>query len=145
MDIVLGVNLFLPRCNDILPVLQAPAFAYRLLLLSFCLLPSLKELPPFLFIHVLHHIFPLPLLRPASAAPSLFLSKPIVRPFFSFSFSLFLPLLPRRRWVRLMFTREFPLDECMELWDAIFSRGRDLNLVDYLCVSMLLNVRATCE
>ncbi|XP_036358117.1 TBC1 domain family member 5 isoform X7 [Octopus sinensis] len=45
------------------------------------------------------------------------------------------------RWVRLLFGREFPMQDLLMLWDAIFSDGIGFDLVDYVFVSMLLYVR----
>jgi TBC1 domain family protein 5 len=44
------------------------------------------------------------------------------------------------RWVRLFFSREFPLRETMQLWDAIFTGSPFFGLVDYLSVAMLVYV-----
>ncbi len=67
------------------------------------------------------------------------------------------PQLWALRWVRLLFTREFPLEEAMQLWDGIIAYdglaagmkaeggGADrhpLILIDYICVAMLLRIRA---
>lgn len=50
------------------------------------------------------------------------------------------------RWIRLLFGREFPLQDLLMVWDAIFS---DINpsfpLVDYLTVAMLSFIREPCE
>lgn len=43
------------------------------------------------------------------------------------------------RWLRLLFAQEFPLDELMYLWDAVFAEGDDL--VNYIVVSMLTAIR----
>ncbi|XP_034231584.1 LOW QUALITY PROTEIN: TBC1 domain family member 5 [Thrips palmi] len=43
------------------------------------------------------------------------------------------------RWLRLMFAQEFPLDDLMYLWDAVFAEGDDL--VNYIVVSMLIAIR----
>lgn len=61
----------------------------------------------------------------------------------------FLPLPPTaarddnvgRRWIRLLFGREFPLSELLEVWDSLFAEDPDLQLVDYICVAMLLRIR----
>lgn len=49
------------------------------------------------------------------------------------------------RWVRLLFGREFPMQDLLMLWDAIFSDGIGFDLVDYVFVSMLLYVRDLCK
>ncbi|XP_078451148.1 LOW QUALITY PROTEIN: TBC1 domain family member 5 [Lampetra fluviatilis] len=45
------------------------------------------------------------------------------------------------RWVRLLFGREFPLQDLLALWDAIFADSANLSLVDYMFVAMLQNIR----
>ncbi|KAK6183313.1 hypothetical protein SNE40_010817 [Patella caerulea] len=45
------------------------------------------------------------------------------------------------RWIRLLFGREFPMQDLLMLWDAIFADGIGFDLVDYLFVSMLLYIR----
>jgi len=45
------------------------------------------------------------------------------------------------RWVRLLFAREFHLEDAMVLWDAIFSNDEELGLIDYIAVSMLMYLR----
>lgn len=46
------------------------------------------------------------------------------------------------RWTRLLFSREFGLDNTLYLWDALFAAdGSTLSLIDYLCAAMILRVR----
>ncbi|KAI6045432.1 rab-GTPase-TBC domain-containing protein [Pisolithus marmoratus] len=46
------------------------------------------------------------------------------------------------RWLRLLFTREFPMDEAMMLWDGLFaSSSPTSDLVLWLCVAMLIRIR----
>lgn len=45
------------------------------------------------------------------------------------------------RWVRLLFGREFPMQDLLMLWDAIFADGIGFDLVDYVFVGMLLYIR----
>ncbi|KAG0123637.1 hypothetical protein HOY82DRAFT_636733 [Tuber indicum] len=45
------------------------------------------------------------------------------------------------RWIRLLFGREFPFEELLEVWDALFAEDPNLQLVDHICVAMLLRVR----
>jgi len=45
------------------------------------------------------------------------------------------------KWVRLLFGREFHLDDLLLIWDAIFAYSVDLSLVDYLCIAMLIFIR----
>lgn len=54
---------------------------------------------------------------------------------------LFLP----RRWVRLLFGREFPLQDLLVVWDALFADGLSLSLVDYIFIAMLLYIRDACK
>lgn len=52
-----------------------------------------------------------------------------------------LPQIFLIRWIRLLFGREFPFDEVLCLWDILFAEDPTLNLVDLICVSMLLRIR----
>ncbi|XP_064410951.1 TBC1 domain family member 5 isoform X1 [Latimeria chalumnae] len=45
------------------------------------------------------------------------------------------------RWVRLLFGREFPLQDLLVVWDALFADSSTLDLVDYIFVAMLLYIR----
>ncbi|KAI9679800.1 MAG: hypothetical protein M1817_004814 [Caeruleum heppii] len=45
------------------------------------------------------------------------------------------------RWIRLLFGREFPFAQLLEVWDVLFAEDPGLELVDYICVAMLLRVR----
>lgn len=45
------------------------------------------------------------------------------------------------RWIRLLFGREFPFDEVLTMWDIIFAEDPSLELVDLICVAMLLRIR----
>lgn len=49
--------------------------------------------------------------------------------------------LSRSRWVRLLFGREFPLQDLLVVWDALFADSITLDLVDYIFVAMLLYIR----
>merc|ERR1712137_436676 len=51
------------------------------------------------------------------------------------------PQIYALRWIRLMFAREFHLDDVLTLWDAIFAYGRNLELMSNICLSMLLYLR----
>ncbi|GCB67594.1 hypothetical protein scyTo_0008085 [Scyliorhinus torazame] len=46
-----------------------------------------------------------------------------------------------RRWVRLLFGREFPLQDLLVIWDTLFADSVTLDLVDYVFVAMLLYIR----
>lgn len=52
-----------------------------------------------------------------------------------------LPQIFLIRWIRLLFGREFPLDDVLALWDILFAEDPTLDLVDLVCVSMLLRIR----
>ncbi|KAJ8036351.1 TBC1 domain family member 5 [Holothuria leucospilota] len=45
------------------------------------------------------------------------------------------------RWVRLLFGREFTLQDLLVLWDAFFADSASLDLIDYFFVAMLMLVR----
>nr|CAB3266842.1 TBC1 domain family member 5-like [Phallusia mammillata] len=45
------------------------------------------------------------------------------------------------RWVRLLFGREFVLQDLLVLWDALFADSPTLDLVDYIFVAMMFNIR----
>lgn len=45
------------------------------------------------------------------------------------------------RWIRLLFGREFPFDDMLTMWDAIFAEDASLEIVNHICVAMLLRVR----
>ncbi|KAJ8790818.1 hypothetical protein J1605_021246 [Eschrichtius robustus] len=51
----------------------------------------------------------------------------------------------KRRWVRLLFGREFPLQDLLVVWDALFADGLSLSLVDYIFIAMLLYIRDACK
>ena len=52
-----------------------------------------------------------------------------------------LPQIFLIRWVRLLFGREFPFEDVLALWDALFAEDPGLDLVDLISVSMLLRIR----
>lgn len=45
------------------------------------------------------------------------------------------------RWLRLLFGREFPIQDLLLLWDTIFAGGQPFLLVDYIFVAMLGFIR----
>lgn len=45
------------------------------------------------------------------------------------------------RWLRLLFGREFPLDDLLTVWDVIFAVNDNFGLVNHICVSMLIRIR----
>ncbi|KAI0200419.1 rab-GTPase-TBC domain-containing protein [Astrocystis sublimbata] len=52
-----------------------------------------------------------------------------------------LPQIFLIRWIRLLFSREFPFDQMLKLWDTIFSTDPTFQLIDLICTSMLLRIR----
>ncbi|RDA92803.1 hypothetical protein CP533_0800 [Ophiocordyceps camponoti-saundersi (nom. inval.)] len=52
-----------------------------------------------------------------------------------------LPQIFLIRWIRLLFSREFPLDQVLFLWDTIFAVDPTLQLIDFICCAMLLRIR----
>ncbi|KAL8728893.1 MAG: hypothetical protein Q9166_005133 [cf. Caloplaca sp. 2 TL-2023] len=52
-----------------------------------------------------------------------------------------LPQIFLIRWIRLLFGREFPFDHVLALWDRLFAEDPSLDLIDLVCVSMLLRIR----
>ena len=48
---------------------------------------------------------------------------------------------PRSRWLRLLFAREFHINDVLRLWDGIFADDPKLSVVDYMSVAMLLFIR----
>lgn len=55
------------------------------------------------------------------------------------------PFYYYRRWLRLLFGREFPIHDLLIIWDAIFADGISSNLVDYIFVAMLIAIRDLCK
>ncbi|PRP72793.1 TBC1 domain family member 5-like [Planoprotostelium fungivorum] len=56
------------------------------------------------------------------------------------------PQLYMLRWIRLLLGREFHLEDVLMLWDAMLSYSdnpvtADLQLIDYICVAMLIFIR----
>ncbi|CAG8524741.1 6773_t:CDS:10 [Paraglomus brasilianum] len=51
------------------------------------------------------------------------------------------PQLYGIRWIRLLFGREFPLDQVLVLWDGIFAEDPTLKIVDFICVAMMMLIR----
>jgi hypothetical protein len=49
------------------------------------------------------------------------------------------------RWIRLLFSREYPFEQMLVLWDTLFSVDPSLDLVDLICTSMLLRIRWECK
>lgn len=52
--------------------------------------------------------------------------------------------------MRLLFGREFTFDDTLGIWDQLFALDPTLELVDFVCVAMILRIRwnrkrAPCE
>lgn len=45
------------------------------------------------------------------------------------------------RWLRLLFGREFALQDLLLLWDAIFGDSEELSLINFIVVAMLIRIR----
>ncbi|KAI1212852.1 RabGAP/TBC [Annulohypoxylon truncatum] len=45
------------------------------------------------------------------------------------------------RWIRLLFSREFPFDQMLVLWDTLFSVDPSFKLIDMVCTAMLIRIR----
>ncbi|PFH57890.1 hypothetical protein XA68_14442 [Ophiocordyceps unilateralis] len=52
-----------------------------------------------------------------------------------------LPQIFLIRWIRLLFSREFPFDQVLFMWDTIFAVDPSLHLIDFICCAMLLRIR----
>ncbi|KAG5658919.1 hypothetical protein KAF25_007472 [Fusarium avenaceum] len=52
-----------------------------------------------------------------------------------------LPQIFLIRWIRLLFSREFPFEQFLVFWDTIFAVDPTLELIDLICVAMLLRIR----
>ncbi|OAX81468.1 hypothetical protein ACJ72_04195 [Emergomyces africanus] len=52
-----------------------------------------------------------------------------------------LPQIFLTRWIRLLFGREFSFQEVLRIWDLLFAEGMRLELIDAVCVAMLLRIR----
>ncbi|KAK4123747.1 RabGAP/TBC [Parathielavia appendiculata] len=54
-----------------------------------------------------------------------------------------LPQIFLIRWIRLLFGREFNFGQLLSLWDILFAYDPHLELIDLICVAMLLRIRWT--
>lgn len=52
---------------------------------------------------------------------------------------------PLRRWLRLLFTRELNMQDAMVLWDGLFACDPTFEIVEWICVAMLIRIRNRCE
>ncbi|EJP61781.1 WD repeat domain-containing protein [Beauveria bassiana ARSEF 2860] len=52
-----------------------------------------------------------------------------------------LPQIFLIRWIRLLFSREFPFNQFLILWDTIFAVDPSLDLIDFVSCAMLLRIR----
>lgn len=50
-----------------------------------------------------------------------------------------------RRWIRLLFGREFDFKEVLKIWDMLFAENLTSDIVDMTCVAILLRVRWQCS
>lgn len=53
------------------------------------------------------------------------------------------------RWLRCILSREFPLNQTLLIWDAMFAchniESRDIELLNYICASMMIADRDECN
>ena len=49
------------------------------------------------------------------------------------------------RWLRLLFTREFTMEDAMVLWDGLFACDPSFDLAPWVCVAMLIRIRNQCK
>ncbi|KAE8349852.1 rab-GTPase-TBC domain-containing protein [Aspergillus coremiiformis] len=52
-----------------------------------------------------------------------------------------LPQIFLTRWMRLLFGREFQFQDVLIVWDFLFSEGLRPELIDFVCIAMLLRIR----
>ncbi|OAQ99929.1 hypothetical protein LLEC1_03736, partial [Akanthomyces lecanii] len=52
-----------------------------------------------------------------------------------------LPQIFLIRWIRLLFSREFPFNQFLVLWDTLFAVDPSLDLIDFISCAMLLRIR----
>ena len=45
------------------------------------------------------------------------------------------------RWIRLLFGREFTFDDMLTIWDVIFAEDTNLDIVNDICLAMILRIR----
>ncbi|KAF9187738.1 hypothetical protein BGZ51_001123 [Haplosporangium sp. Z 767] len=45
------------------------------------------------------------------------------------------------RWFRLLFSREFPMDDVLKIWDGIFAKDPSLNICIFIGLALLLRIR----
>lgn len=50
-----------------------------------------------------------------------------------------------RRWLRLIFTREFNMHDAMMMWDGLFAVDPSFELAPWICVAMLMRIRNQCS
>ncbi|KGL78820.1 TBC1 domain family member 5, partial [Tinamus guttatus] len=98
-------------------------------------------------------ITPMPFARPQDVGPSIaivtkvnqiqdhLLKKHDIELYMHLNRLEIAPQIYGLRWVRLLFGREFPLQDLLVVWDALFADSITLNLVDYIFVAMLLYIR----
>uniref|UniRef100_A0A8D0C7J7 TBC1 domain family member 5 n=1 Tax=Salvator merianae TaxID=96440 RepID=A0A8D0C7J7_SALMN len=96
---------------------------------------------------------PMPFARPQDLGPSIaivakvnqiqdnLLKKHDIELFMHLNRLEIAPQIYGLRWVRLLFGREFPLQDLLVVWDALFADSITLDLVDYVFLAMLLYIR----
>jgi len=52
-----------------------------------------------------------------------------------------IPQIFLMRWIRLLFGREYDLDDVLSIWDVILAEDPSLELVDMICLNMILRLR----
>lgn len=45
-----------------------------------------------------------------------------------------------RKWIRLLFGREFPFDNVLQMWDVMFAEDPTLEVVDLVCLVMIIRL-----
>ncbi|ETO14932.1 RabGAP/TBC domain-containing protein, partial [Reticulomyxa filosa] len=51
------------------------------------------------------------------------------------------PQLYLLRWIRVLFSREFYIDQTIQLWDELFSSYSLIEFIEYISIAMIYNVR----
>ena len=52
-----------------------------------------------------------------------------------------IPQIFLMRWIRLLFGREYEFDDVLSMWDVIFAEDPSLEIVDMICLTMILRLR----
>ena len=51
------------------------------------------------------------------------------------------PQLYGLRWLRLLFSREFPLDQLLYVWDGLLAHDHSLKLAEWIAVAMIMHIK----